>query len=159
MKSTRFSKEELILSVFILLGELFIKPGWTTCKCEVSFLSLELSRPNLNHIFLQVIALKGKYLGFLFSGPFVPSLKRSPSASAKKQYEGGEVQQCWREAGGLELQLSNPASERNQTKLKTSPGYIAHNVTALAWKSCWGVQPSRSSWRQCAVIQTSTDAV
>lgn len=86
----------------------------------------------MNHIFLPVIALKGKYPGFLFSCPFVPPLKRTPSTSVTQQYERGEVQWCQREAGGLELQLSKPASERNQTKLKTSSGKIVHNVTALA---------------------------
>lgn len=46
--------------------EVFIKPCWTTCKCELSFLSLEHSRQSLKHIFLQVVALKEKHMGFLF---------------------------------------------------------------------------------------------
>lgn len=68
----------------------------------------------------------------MFSCPFVPLLRRTPSAYATQKYERGEVQWCQYEAGGLELLLSNPASERNQTKLKTSPGKIVHNVIALA---------------------------
>lgn len=61
-------------------GEVFVKPHWTTCKCELSFLSLEHSRQSLKHIFLQVIGLKEKHMGFLFYCLFVPLLKRSSTS-------------------------------------------------------------------------------
>lgn len=60
--------------------EVFIKPWWTTCKCELSFVSLEHSRQSLKCIFLQVIALKEKRMGFLFYCLFVPLLKRSSTS-------------------------------------------------------------------------------